>query len=315
MNSIKIQEKNESSSELLTIYLACHNRTSFLSDAIESLISQSNCDFRLIISDNSTDDKVQDFIRIHYPYLEYIRRNPFLLADAHGNAMFKEFKTEFIMIMHDDDLLHRDFVREVKNEISSNKDYDIFATNGQFISQNGILLSRQFFYSRKLRVVTSYQEELIAGWFSYGSLGVAPFPSYIYRSSAIKSCECDILKYGQYADFWLIMSLLSCGSKISWLNKRLYLYRIHDGQDSSSISFRTYSKLKINTRIFFRKHYLSPNFTLIRLGHLLTLSNSSHSKKKIYKRLFKIKIFYLLANPVLIIRGLFSKFLLTSFLH
>lgn len=313
MITASLQEKNVVYDGLLTIYLACHNRTAFLRDAIESLISQSDCEFRIIISDNSSNDKVNEFVKINYPRLEYVRRFPFLSGDAHGNTIFKECNTEFVMVMHDDDCLHTDFVKEVKVEIANNRYFDIFATNGQFISENGITLKRQFFYSRKSRVQIRNQEELIGRWFSYGTLGVAPFPSYIYRVSAIKTCEINISKYGQYGDFWFIMNLLRCGSNISWINKRLYFYRVHDKQDSSLISFKTYSRLKINTKKLCLSHYLTSNFTLVRLGHLLTFCNFRPSHKIVRKRLLKIKLIQFLMHPLLCVKRIYSTFLLTNF--
>lgn len=312
MNAAVLKEKVVDDG-LLTIYLTCHNRTAFLNDAIESLTSQSDCGFRLIISDNSSNDQVKGFFQVYYPLLEYVRRIPFLLGDAHGNTIFKECKSEFVMIMHDDDRLHTDFVKEVKDEIINNRECDIFATNGRFMSENGAILNRQFFYSRKSRLQIRNQHELMGRWFSYGSLGVAPFPSYIYRTKAIKACEIDISKYGQYGDFWFIMSLSRCGLNILWLNQGLYFYRIHDNQDSSSISFGTYSRLKINTRRFCLQHYLKPGFTLVRLSHVLALFGSRPDRTKARKRMIKIKFLYFFCYPNLIIKRIYSGFLLKNF--
>ena len=93
----------------LTICIPTYNRPEFLSQCLESLKAQTYGEFAVVILDNASTVDYSGVLRVHKdPRLVY-RRHP-VSVGAVGSialALREHGDTEFLMVFHDDDLMHR----------------------------------------------------------------------------------------------------------------------------------------------------------------------------------------------------------------
>jgi hypothetical protein len=167
--------------------------------------------------------------------------------------------------MHDDDELAPNFVAEMLQMIEKFPHAGCLASNAQIIGTDGATVRKYFYISRaKVRLITD-PLWLTKRWFSYATLSVAPFPSYVYKKSEIFGMEFDNC---QLSDFMFVHNCLQRGLSVAWLNKPIYRYRVHDSQDSARISFSSLSKLKLDIRASHPDFYASRDFRIFRAGQL-----------------------------------------------
>lgn len=91
----------------LTVGIPTFNRAELLTQAIESVLAQSFRDFRLIVSDNASEDNTRDVVRsFGDDRIEYVRSEQNVGAIANINRLIELADTEFLMLLPDDDVLY-----------------------------------------------------------------------------------------------------------------------------------------------------------------------------------------------------------------
>jgi hypothetical protein len=107
---------------------------------------------------------------------------------------------------------------------------DAVAFGANAITEKNGETGKPFFQSVGFHVSGITPKKLAERYFSRHQLGIAPFPSYVYKKSAIKSLRFDS-DWGKYGDVTWLLTVASCG-EIVWINEPLMIYRLHDGNDS-----------------------------------------------------------------------------------
>jgi len=74
----------------------------------------------------------------------------------------------------------------------------------------------------------------LAGHYVDSRSGIAAFPSYTYKTEALKDLCFDQSEAGKYSDVTFLLKLANRGP-ILWLQQPLLYYRIHDKNDSKLI--------------------------------------------------------------------------------
>jgi hypothetical protein len=98
----------------VTIGVPTYNRATLLRETMESVLAQTYPHFRLLVSDNASDDDTRDVVasfgdpRIDYAPLD---RNIGLLPNF--NRVIELADTEFLVLLPSDDLLYPDYLRRV----------------------------------------------------------------------------------------------------------------------------------------------------------------------------------------------------------
>ena len=92
---------------LISICIPAYKNTSFLERLLESLLQQSYSHFEVILSDDSPDNTVKDFIAGYQDKLtiKYFKNSPALGTPANWNFAMKQAEGEYIKLLHDDDWL------------------------------------------------------------------------------------------------------------------------------------------------------------------------------------------------------------------
>lgn len=91
--------------ELISICIPAYKNRAFLSRLLDSVALQTYKNFEVIITDDSPDDSVEDFVR-NYAKLQgikYFRNDAALGTPENWNAAIRQARGSWIKLMHDDD--------------------------------------------------------------------------------------------------------------------------------------------------------------------------------------------------------------------
>lgn len=219
----------------LCIYIICHNRPDDARMAIRSALAQSDSNFSLTVSDNSSTNEVQELVQREFPGVFYVRRQPMLAALDHFNCCIEEVQQSHFCLFHDDDLLEPNFVKEVKGAIQAFPQAIAIGCNAHIVSQ-GVLQERLSFISRHRYETIKSLRDLAARYFASNQSGIAPFPGYVYRKDLVGSVRFRASE-GKYSDVTWLLRLMERGP-IIWIRRPLMTYRLHGGNDGSVESRR-----------------------------------------------------------------------------
>lgn len=279
-----------------------HNRTKQAFEAILSVLEQGGHNFDLTVSDNSDTDSLGHLIQSNIqkiPSLSrvtYIKRPKLYPALEHFNLCLDEVASDYFCLFHDDDLMLPNFVAKFFEAQNLFPHAAAFGTNA--IAEKNRINRNLFFQSAGSHTVGITPRVLAEKYFSRHQLGVAPFPSYIYKKSSIKSLHFDP-GWGKYGDVtWLLN--VACHGEIIWINQPLMIYRLHDGNDSLIESRR--DRLKFLAFIKRSKNRFGP--TILRdyrffifkknLPILLDSSNKVRQANILKKYIFTYRIYRIL---------------------
>lgn len=212
----------------LSLFVLCHNRPDDARQTLHSILSQTDKDFELIVSDNSSNDEVEHMMRAEFPSVEYRRRQPALFSLAHFNRCMDEVKGEYFCLFHDDDLMHPDFVRHMKEVLDAHPQAAACGCNARIETMGHIEPHPSFRALGRLEKLSSARD-LARRYFARAQSGIAPFPGYVYRTGAVDGLRMDV-EGGKYTDVTWLLSLAMRGPML-WLNEPLMTYRIHGGND------------------------------------------------------------------------------------
>jgi hypothetical protein len=95
----------------VTVVIPTYNRAQWLAGAIESVLEQTYPALRLVVSDNASTDATERVVeRFDDPRLAIVRRPRNLELNAHWNACIADVRTEYLLLLPDDDRLAPDAV-------------------------------------------------------------------------------------------------------------------------------------------------------------------------------------------------------------
>lgn len=213
------------------VFILYRDRTNYIKATVDSILGQDvNEAFQVTISDNSELHK--NTINDYYPRSEvtYIRRFPTLSFHHHLNTLISECKSEYVVFFHDDDLMHRSYIRRMTEALDTNPLIGAVSCNAAILNGNKatkLNLMRNFRDPHLIEDV----EALIYSYLSLSSRDPAPLPGYMYRSSVIKDCFLYKSEGGMHADVSFLMKVTS-KAPILWIPDVLISYRVHRGSMS-----------------------------------------------------------------------------------
>jgi glycosyltransferase involved in cell wall biosynthesis len=220
----------------LTIFILCHNRPAYAKLAIESALRQTNQDFRLVISDNSSNDELYRLINAEFSTLDIRRRVPSLPSPDHFSKCISEVDTDYFCLFHDDDLMEPDYVDAMLRTIELYPYAVAYSCNAEIIDEENVPKDESF-ESGDTDVIIENPRALAGRYFSRFPNGIAPFPAYIYRSYIVKKIPINPQTGGKYSDVAWLLEISKCGS-IVWNSEKLIRYRIHADSDGGFESTR-----------------------------------------------------------------------------
>lgn len=291
----------------LQIFLLCYNRPAQALEMIGTILNQSWKNFDLIVSDNSTHTplNIKDLpsdSRIHY-----MRRTPSLPSHIHFAKVQSEATAEFYMLLHDDDLIVENCIERLVSLLDRHPSAAAACANAYFmygdrkttIPFNPALKKEQVF-SSPIAFLNQYLRP---------DLGVCPFPGYIYRRHLAQIEKLGEQEAGKYSDATYLTRLTLHGPVI-WSPEFVMHYRIHDGNDSNSISISNFKKLVVWAEKKIRIERAHASMRLGRTWYIFLKLREKRRTQKNQSRTAKLIVgAYIARHPLWALKFLLGKFL------
>jgi len=288
----------------LSIILLTHNRPLQAYEAILSIATQNNKNFKLIISDNSSDSSLEDMLNQHILNsdqinFDYRKRDKVYSAVDHGNLCLNEVDTDYFCLFHDDDLMLPNFVENFWAVLKLNPQMVSCGMNAYIENLNSQenKSKRLFFKDFRRYIGPISPKNLIEKYFGRNQLGIAPYPSYIYKKSALEKMRFTS-EDGKYGDVTWLLRVSAMGPMI-WVNLPSMIYRLHDGNDSMTElrrdRLRFLSHIKKNTFTYGENILEDYRFFIYKkLASSELLEKESHKRFLLFKKyitFYRIKRF------------------------
>lgn len=269
----------------LEIFILTYNRPETLVKAVDSVKRQSNRNFKLIVSDNSINLNIVKDIFKNDLEVE-VRQRGDMSPLEHIQLCFNEASADLVCLFHDDDEMMPDYVEKILSEFHKKPQLQAVATNA--VVENSIDGSKGVsFKSSRENLYFNNENDFLYSYFGKGNFGIAPFPSYTFRTvnNKFKGYE-DLGKYGDVA---ICANQLSYG-EVAWINLPLIKYNITGGNGGSIESMKD----RLRLLAYMKKHpgisqFIVNQYRVLIYGLYLS-SNKLTLKRKIYKLRQKLKI-------------------------
>lgn len=225
------------------IFILARDRPEYLREAVTSACSQETKGLlvEVIVSDNSESNSVMEMMGSDFPNVRYTRRWPPTDSEKHIKKVISELSAEFIVLFHDDDVLLPNYCQKMMEVMQASPTVAAVGCNALILRQ-GITTNTKAF-SRFISRQTFYDEKtFLEQYFVDDGLGVAPFPSYMYRISSLDRSEFNTKDGGKYSDGPFVSKKIRFGP-IIWITDVLMLYRRHRDNDSGTLNINDYRKL------------------------------------------------------------------------
>lgn len=218
----------------------CHNRPKYAEKAIESILNQTEKQFKFIVSDNSSNYELQEILKETFPFVENISWVPGVPAFSHFKNVIAMIDTPYFMLFHDDDLMELDFIETVKAEIVNRAYAAAIATNAWLINDVGERIGESTaFVSSNPSELFQEKKQFLLRYLANDLGGIAPFCSYVYNTKLTKGLLPDFSRARNYCDTIFLMEVIGRGP-IAWINKPLIRTRIHENNLSNNSGVRDY---------------------------------------------------------------------------
>ncbi len=123
---------------LVSVCIPVYNTEAFISQAIESTLSQTLGDFELIVLDNkSTDGTLKAVSRFKDKRLRIVKHKKNLGAEANWNAALKEAKGEFIKILCADDYMYPNCLEKQTAALRLNPEAALVCAARDIVDESG----------------------------------------------------------------------------------------------------------------------------------------------------------------------------------
>ena len=217
----------------LEIFILTYNRSGYLKELLSCLAHQTVSGFKVIILDNASNDDTA-FVASEFKRLGYKFRSNLKNIGGAGNFQLAQelSSKEYVMILHDDDLIHPSYVEDSIRLITN------FSIAPSLIGSKMVFTDRPEFHfwknlnSNKKVIFSESQREFATLLYDGFPLH---FGSVIYKTSILKKINWNKEVYGKMADRPFLIDVAGHGS-VFVFDYPYVQYRVHGGQDSSTKS-------------------------------------------------------------------------------
>ena len=213
------------------ILLATYNGERFLKEQIESILTQTYRNFRLLISDDCSTDRTWNILN-YYAGLDnriLIHRNERNVGIVNNfEFLLKQVQSEFFMFSDQDDVWKIDKIEKSINKIKQDN-AGLVHTDLEVVDENLNTIAPSFWTLKKIktRVEHSNFESLYLNNFVTGCTILAR-SDYIYRVLPFPKDDEHFIH-----DYWTALLISNC-DKITYIDEPLVKYRQHGNNSVGS---------------------------------------------------------------------------------
>jgi hypothetical protein len=170
-------------SAAVTVGIPTYNRAEWLRESIACVLAQTFRDFRLIVSDNASEDDTPDVVRsFNDARIDYVRSEQNLGAIGNLNRLVELADTEYLVLLPDDDLLYPGHLAAAVELMERNQRVGLAHTAFDFIDEQSRPVQRVHPIASRSPITTSGARAI--EWMMSSRWGLC-FPSVMYRTKAI----------------------------------------------------------------------------------------------------------------------------------
>lgn len=238
----------------ISVAVLSYNRGAYLSEALQSLFSQSMAPSRITVFDNGSDPselkRAEPSIKSGLVHWCGAERN----MGVHWNLQraFAEGPAgnEFLFVMHDDDRLCPEFLEEQSSFLRDHPECIAVGCNAFEINGEGQRTGKTLHKPYRRKDVEFFND--LPSFVRLYMRTYLAFPSILYRSSSVSNIVVRP-EFGQLVDVVLLTELARTG-RIAYVNKLLFEYRVHQSQDSHMFKEKDWKQLETYYRQLAEEH-------------------------------------------------------------
>ena len=212
--------------DLITIALPVYKRTDFVKSALDSAVKQTRECSILLIDNNSPHDDFKKIVdSYNNPNIKYIKTKETVPQDENFNNCFRYAETPWVTILHDDDMLHCQYVE------FSGKILEKYGNKAGGIGYTSFVAEKEWdeIYSQK--ELTSDIRAMNPAFFYFHHFA---FPGILLNKDA--AMKIGGFKNGLFPiadfDFWYRYSL---EMPMIFANQQMSFYRISPSQSTNQV--------------------------------------------------------------------------------
>ena len=230
--------------------------------------------------------------------IKFIYRKGNLDIFEHFRVNFYETKSNYLLILHDDDFLDTNYLLHIKKFINENPNFGLVATNGYYFTNiNEQENFKQIFkIDEKTINYKLIEKKILYKYLDYDLGGVAPFSSYFYNVRKVRNSQIVLPSLSRcgYVDDAAFLIQSTKFLELYWINKKIIFIRRHN-KSHTLISLLDYKLFVSYVSQKFEKN-LELVVKLKKFRFFCFLSNRRPITKKNIKIYFKVCIFLLLKS-------------------
>ena len=213
----------------IDVIIVTYNRASLFRKSLLSICNQTYKDFTIKVLDNGSTDntkEVYDEIVNRYPdrKFEYKRLDKNHIDDYFTEELNKMITGDYVIVFHDDDLMHPRYVEQLMKIIPEHPEFVILGGKTK-ISENPEDLKWD---EPTEKYIAGDMRDMVK-WYFIGD--TMSFPAICYQSHWYKNTKFRDDLYGNRGDFPFLMEIAEHG-KVCRLEDRFLHYRLHKNQNT-----------------------------------------------------------------------------------
>lgn len=208
------------------------NRLKYLKETINSVINSSYTEYSLIVVDNNSNDGTENFLieEKSKGNLDYIRHARNIGMGGSANYILDNIKCKYLLMLHDDDLLEKNYLRDTINLIKKDKNIIFVGTGYSTIDDKGKVLSAVSVNLTHMFTILSAEEYIL-----YHLQGLSfPWSGTLLNRSLIKKQIFDYKTHPYAADAFFMLEIIG-SYKVGYIRSKLFKYRIYKGSTTTSL--------------------------------------------------------------------------------
>lgn len=211
------------------------NRPQFVGETVNSVLSQTFTNFRLTVSDNCSVEEAVETVRQFVGSIEddrvgFYAQSSNLGEYGQGRYFFNQAQDyDYFVILHDDDVLESDYLRQAVETLERNPDLSLFFANPDVIDEEGASShegTRDYLENHGRNRVVEGKVDILENYLMFG---LSPISGTVFRMDTLRESgfvdgdgvgnfpfECD-----------LFLRLGDIGARGWFAKKQLVGFRFH----------------------------------------------------------------------------------------
>jgi len=228
---LRVKGRALGSGSQVTLVITTFDRPDYLEECLASVKHQTLTGFRLVVLDNASAADYSGVLdRFRELPMSYVRNETNIGAAGNiGKAMRGYSDSKYVMVFHDDDMMHPRMLEWQLEVLEANPEIQFVSTEfAEF--DDGNAPPRRIWENVGLDIEVYNDQSALARSFLEG--GRLCFGSTMYRSSVLKQIRLDEERFGIIWDRPFLLDAARLG-KSALIRASLVLYRHHPGQDTN----------------------------------------------------------------------------------